>query len=305
MQVFTDGACSGNPGPGGWGWVTPEGLEGSGSEAHSTNQRMEVQAVLEAIRALPGPLEVNSDSTYVVNCFNDRWYEGWRKRGWRNSQKKPVANRDLWEPLIEEVEARGGEITFVWVKGHSGNELNDRADALAVAEVDKIKQAAKDQATSGDGKTDSETAIAVPWDPTRAIWIVGSTTPDNDQLAQLRTTMDALERDNADSIVISGLRRGCELAGAEIALELGIPLGAILPFADPAGGWPADDQARFDRTFDAAEWTVTLAGNRATPGPAVQERNRWMSSAAYAAVVVQDSELTRQLDEAGVTVIEI
>jgi ribonuclease HI len=93
---------------------------------------MEVTAVLEALRALSGPLQVWSDSTYVVNCFRDRWWEGWLKRGWVNSARKPVANRDLWEPLVELYRKRG-DVTFRWVKGHSGNPMNDLVDELAVA----------------------------------------------------------------------------------------------------------------------------------------------------------------------------
>ena len=130
-RVWTDGACRGNPGPGGWAWAVDGGPEGSGSHPRTTNQRMEVQAALEAVRALPGPLEVVSDSTYVVNCFRQRWYVGWRKRGWTNSAKKPVANRDLWEPFIDLVLERG-DVTFSWVKGHSGDRMNDRVDQLAV-----------------------------------------------------------------------------------------------------------------------------------------------------------------------------
>src|SRR4051794_39564317 len=99
--AFTDGACSGNPGPGGWAWAVPNGPFASGCEVKSTNQRMEVKAALEAMRALAGPLTIVSDSTYVVNCFRDRWFEGWHRRGWTNSKKEPVANRDLWEPLID------------------------------------------------------------------------------------------------------------------------------------------------------------------------------------------------------------
>ena len=132
--VYTDGACRGNPGPGGWAWVVPDGQSASGGAPQTTNQRMELNAVLEAVRSVEGPLEVFSDSTYVVNCFRDRWWEGWIRRGWRNSQKKPVANRDLWEPLIELVLAR--EIEFVWVKGHSGNRWNDEADRLATEAAD-------------------------------------------------------------------------------------------------------------------------------------------------------------------------
>ena len=130
--VFTDGACLGNPGPGGWAWAVPDGAYASGAEARSTNQRMEVTAVLMALRALPGRLEVVSDSTYVVNCFRDRWWEGWIRRGWVNSARKPVANRDLWEPLIDLYRSRG-DVTFRWVKGHSGDRMNDRVDELAVA----------------------------------------------------------------------------------------------------------------------------------------------------------------------------
>lgn len=134
--VYTDGACSGNPGPGGWAWaVAPDGtVHGSGGETRSTNQRMEVSAVLEALRAFPsGPVRIVSDSTYVVNCFRDRWWDGWIKRGWRNSQKQPVANQDLWKPLVELYRSRSAEISFEWVKGHSGDPMNDLVDRLAVA----------------------------------------------------------------------------------------------------------------------------------------------------------------------------
>ena len=128
--IYTDGACSGNPGPGGWAWVIPGGAWASGAEDPSTNQRMEVQAVLHAVNSLEGPLEIWSDSTYVVNCFRDEWWVGWERRGWKNSQKKPVANQDLWKPLISAV--KGREVSFNWVKGHSGDEWNDIADELAV-----------------------------------------------------------------------------------------------------------------------------------------------------------------------------
>jgi ribonuclease HI len=97
---------------------------------------MEIRAVLEALRALGTgagrpPIDVVSDSTYVVNCFRDRWYERWERNGWRNSKRQPVANADLWRPLIELV--RAGDVEFRWVKGHSGDPMNDLVDALAVA----------------------------------------------------------------------------------------------------------------------------------------------------------------------------
>jgi ribonuclease HI len=130
--VYTDGACSGNPGPGGWAWAVPSGPYRSGAAARATNQRMEITAVLEAVTFLPGPLEVVSDSTYVVNCFRDRWWQGWLARGWKNSQNKPVKNRDLWEPLIDAYRADPGRLRFRWVKGHSGDPMNDLVDRLAV-----------------------------------------------------------------------------------------------------------------------------------------------------------------------------
>ena len=137
--VYTDGACRGNPGPGGWAWALVEEGRGaglsdrwaSGAEAHTTNQRMEVMAAHQAVLAVDGPIEVRSDSTYVVKCFNDRWYLGWLARGWLNSQKQAVANRDLWEPFIDVVLARG-DVTFTWVKGHGTDRMNQFVDRLAV-----------------------------------------------------------------------------------------------------------------------------------------------------------------------------
>jgi len=130
-EVWTDGACRGNPGPGGWAWALADGRTGSGGERATTNQRMELRAVLEALQALDGPLEVVSDSTYVVNCFRDGWWRGWHARGWVNAKRQPVANRDLWEPVIELV--RAGDVRFRWVKGHGTDPMNDLVDRLAVA----------------------------------------------------------------------------------------------------------------------------------------------------------------------------
>ena len=129
--VYTDGSCLGNPGQGGWAWAVQDGPYASGAEAKTTNQRMEITAVLEALKSLSGPLLVMSDSTYVVNCFRDRWWEGWRRRGWRNSAGKPVANRDLWEPLVALALDPSRPVRFGWVKGHSGDPMNEKVDTLA------------------------------------------------------------------------------------------------------------------------------------------------------------------------------
>jgi len=153
-SLYTDGACRGNPGPGGWAWATADGTWESGAEAHTTNQRMEIRAVLEALSSHRKHLErgeaieIASDSTYVVNCFRDRWWQGWERRGWRNAKGAPVANQDLWRPLLELVtilapatlgkrEADGsGWITFRWVKGHSGDPMNELVDRLATEAAD-------------------------------------------------------------------------------------------------------------------------------------------------------------------------
>ena len=140
MVVYTDGACLGNPGPGGWAWVVPDGPFASGCGRKTTNQRMELTAVLEAVRAFDCPLLVVSDSTYVVHCFRDGWWENWLRRGWLNKARKPVANRDLWEPLIDAYRARD-DVDFQWVKGHSGDRWNDEADRLAMeAASDQVER---------------------------------------------------------------------------------------------------------------------------------------------------------------------
>jgi len=131
--VYTDGACLGNPGPGGWAWAVPGGRWRSGAAARTTNQRMEIAAALDAARCLSGPLEVVSDSTYVVNCFKRQWWRKWVTNGWVSSARQPVANRDLWEPLVELYRAEPGRLEFRWVKGHSTDPFNDLVDRLAVA----------------------------------------------------------------------------------------------------------------------------------------------------------------------------
>ena len=138
IVVYTDGSCLGNPGPGGWAWAVPDGPFASGADPQTTNQRMEITAVLEALRALQADagdagVDVVSDSTYVVNCFRDRWWEGWQRRGWRNS-----AGQAGRQPGPVGAAARAGPrpgrpVRFQWVKGHSGDRWNDVVDQLATA----------------------------------------------------------------------------------------------------------------------------------------------------------------------------
>jgi len=133
VEAFTDGACSGNPGPGGWGVLLRMGKhekELCGGEPETTNQRMELQAAIEALKALRKEchITIHSDSKYVVQGMAE-WIHGWKKNGWKNAGKKPVANQDLWETLDQL--AGGHDVTWVWVKGHAGHPENERADELA------------------------------------------------------------------------------------------------------------------------------------------------------------------------------
>lgn len=140
IQIFTDGACSGNPGPGGWGAILKYNgtvKELSGGQTHTTNNRMELTGVIEALSALKEPCEVTltTDSKYIVDAVTKGWAEGWKKRGWIKSDKKPALNSDLWEKLLNLLEIQ--KVSFVWVKGHAGHPENERCDTLAVAQRDK------------------------------------------------------------------------------------------------------------------------------------------------------------------------
>ncbi len=143
--IYTDGACSGNPGPGGWAAVLVSGgreKELSGAEPLTTNNRMELQAAAEALEALNAPCAVSlhSDSAYLINAFNDRWIAGWQKRGWTKADKSPVLNRDLWERLVAQ-DVRH-DVRWVKVKGHAGVPMNERVDGLAVAAIRRLREEA-------------------------------------------------------------------------------------------------------------------------------------------------------------------
>lgn len=141
VLIFTDGACSGNPGPGGWGAVLRYGStekELSGGEAQTTNNRMELTACIEALKALKEPCDVTltTDSQYVANGITKGWAESWRKNDWKKADKKPALNSDLWQELLELINKHTVEI--IWIKGHAGHPENERCDRLAVAETQKF-----------------------------------------------------------------------------------------------------------------------------------------------------------------------
>lgn len=145
IEIFTDGACSGNPGPGGWGAILRAGTvekELWGGEPATTNNRMEMLAVIRALEALKRPLaaRVHTDSQYVVKGMSE-WLQGWKKRGWTTASKEPVKNEDLWRQL--DAEAAKHRIEWIWVKGHAGHAENERCDELARQGVDAARKAGK------------------------------------------------------------------------------------------------------------------------------------------------------------------
>ena len=146
--IYCDGACSGNQyrsNAGGWGAILQHGdllKEIHGGELDTTNQRMELTACIMALERLKSgkySIEVYTDSAYLVNCINNKWYMGWQKNGWKNADKKPVVNRDLWERLLALLSLY--KVSFIKVAGHSGNKLNERADELARQGIEKVKKA--------------------------------------------------------------------------------------------------------------------------------------------------------------------
>jgi ribonuclease HI/uncharacterized phage-like protein YoqJ len=310
--VYTDGACRGNPGPGGWAWAVEGGPFASGPAEHTTNQRMEINAAYQAVQALPGRLEVVSDSTYVVNCFRDRWWEGWIRKGWVNSQRKPVANRDLWEPFIELVNQRR-DVTFRWVKGHAGDPMNDLVDRLAV------EAAANQEGRSGTGVPD---ALGPADDPgaSRATPAdrAGGSDPaeieghplvvwghrpealggyeDNPRADAVRSRLGEIFAAKAvvepELVVVSGLRLGAEMLGAEAALAVGVPLVGVLPYPDPQSVWPAASRDRFEQVLGRARQTVLLQKRSPTSkqqaGAALARRDAWLARHAAEAVLVWD-----------------
>ena len=294
----------GNPGPGGWAWAVPNGRFASGAADLTTNQRMEIQAALEAVTAIDGPVEVVSDSTYVVNCFRDRWWEGWLARGWLNKAKKPVANRDLWEPLIEEYRRDPTRIHFTWVKGHSNDVMNDLVDRLAV------EAARTQEGRTGEGMPDDLGPADVPGaedaDPRvpagRRVAIVGHRPPEiggydanevADGIRRVLTDVLAAKRDmHPDLVVMTGLGLGAEQLGAEAATAAGVPYVAVLPYPDQESVWPGASQARYRELLDGASARVLLQAKapetKQKAGGALARRDAWLARNAHEAIAVWD-----------------
>lgn len=315
-EVYTDGACKGNPGPGGWAWAVLGERWAYGHADHTTNQRMEIQAAYEAVKSLDGPLRVVSDSTYVVNCFRDEWWKGWLKRGWKNASKEPVANRDLWEPFIELVQRR--DVEFAWVKGHSGDPMNDLVDRLAVVgavaqheadgagvpDVDAFEAAAG--VTKSKGSPSVQTSRTSPQRatqqdsriPTGHLMVVTGARAQQETHAPFgKAVQKKLEEIIAAHLelyptltILSGLRQGAEQAGALAAKTAGVPYVVVLPYPDPAKSWPAEDQVAFEELCEAAASVVTLErkipGSNADKKKSLARRDGWLRANANGAIVL-------------------
>lgn len=311
--IYTDGACKGNPGPGGWAWAIPDGGWSSGYEEDTTNQRMEITAAYRAVSDNPGRLRIVSDSTYVVNCFRDGWWKGWRTRGWKNSRKEPVANRDLWEPFVDLVEQR--DVTFEWVKGHSGDPMNELVDSLAVAAVERrggssgeappgpATLTASDPVESESDPVDSgvrrpEPAVRDRRIPTgtplsivgvRSVILAGS--PSGIRLREkLAGIIGAHGQLYDDLVILSGGRPGAEQIGALAAADVGVPYVIVLPYPDPVPSSATEELERLDALCRGARTVVTLESKRPpdtrSKVASLARRDGWLRSVSVGALVV-------------------
>jgi ribonuclease HI len=325
--AYTDGACRGNPGPGGWAWAVADGPFASGAEAHTTNQRMEIHAALDAVNSIRGPLLIVSDSRYVVDCFHKHWWTGWLTRGWTNSKKEPVKNRDLWEPLIDAVRSRG-EVTFEWVKGHSGDTMNDAVDQLAVDAAANQVGRRGDRWHAGilgaDAPSDDVFAIKArmkggapaegeptatpgtgPKDPRvsgHAVAVGGLRPPElggyeateipNRVRTQLAEILEAKTTMHPDLVVLTGMGLGCEQLAADAAMDVGVPFIAVLPFPDFESAWPATTRRHFQVLVAGAQTVITLSKKTPDAKPAagrlIAQRDAWIARQAVEAIVVTD-----------------
>lgn len=310
--VYTDGACIPNPGPGGWAWAVPGGHYASGHSPDSTNQRMELTAALEALKAIPGPVEVRSDSKYVVDCFNAKWYVGWEAKGWKNAKKQPVENQDLWKPMVKLFHARGADLIFTWVKGHSEDPMNDLVDRLAVEAANnqqgRTGTGVPPELGPADGPGTTATVRATsPLDQLSGWRVVvfglraqqlggyGSNNPTaehvRDKLAEI---MAALHVVHPELIVLTGLDLGAEMLAAEAATDAEVPYVAVFPYPNPDSMWPELTRTRFRRARDGAVTTMTLGKKeprtRQEAGKAVGMRNTALVGAAEGALVVWDEK---------------
>jgi hypothetical protein len=273
---------------------------------------MELTAVLRAIEANPGPLVVVMDSTYVKDGL-ERWSINWARNGWRTKAGEPVKNRELWEPLCSLRDARAGELAFEWVKGHSGDRMNDLVDELAVAQRDRHRELAGGVAapSSGGGRLAdlppeeqrAERRRRDPRIPDGHLLLVLGMTPDalggwdaNPVADRVRDRLRAVIEGHAllhpDLRVLTGVRPGAEQLAAEAAIRADVPYVAVLGFPDQDRHLSPASQARFRDLVGRAERSVQLEKKRPDDTDAfrkaMRRRDAWLAAAADEAVLVWD-----------------
>jgi ribonuclease HI len=308
LRIYTDGACSGNPGPGGWAWASSTRHQDSGGDVETTNNRMELTAVWRAIVDNPGELVVVMDSTYVKDGL-EKWSANWKRNGWRTKDKKPVKNREIWEPLVDLVEQRGSEVRFEWVKGHSGDVMNDLVDELAVIQRDAHKAGGpaappgsggggrlaeftpgeqRDQRRQRDGRIPAGHLVVVLGQ--RAPEVAGEVAAKvRDDLIDVLTGLALTQR---DLVVVTGLREGAERMAAEAAIRADVPYVAVLPFPDAHLRSAATDRARVVDLLGRAREVVVLEkkvpSDKATFAASLARRDAWLARSADEAILVWD-----------------
>jgi uncharacterized phage-like protein YoqJ len=251
---------------------------------------------------------VVSDSTYVVNCFRDRWWRGWLDRDWHNSAKRPVANRDLWEPLIDAYRADRQRLKFTWVKGHSGDPMNDLVDRLAVEAALKQVGRSGDQPPDESSLGPADAVASGPGAPDprvpsgRKVVVLGHKPTElggyednavaTDVVRRMTEVLEAKRALHPDLIAMTGLGLGAEQLGAEAAAAAGVPYVAVLAFPDPDSVWPASSKARFRALLDGAASTVLLQAKapetKQKAGAALSRRDAWLFRHADEGIVVWD-----------------
>lgn len=269
---------------------------------------MELMAVYQAIKANPGPLVVVMDSTYVKDGL-EKWSKNWVKNGWQTKDKKPVKNREIWEPLVALRDKRGSELSFEWVKGHSGHPLNDFVDELAVAERDKVRGAAGPGSGSGGVKlADMDSAqqreerrkrdSRIP--EGHLLVVLGmAELPSDSVQSKLRDLIAGYREIYEDLVVVTGLRPGAEQLGAKAAIAADVPYVALVSFPGQENSFKPEAKAQYRDLVGRARSVVNF--ERKVPADkdgfikAMKRRDAWLANAADQAVLVWD-EMDNRFD---------
>ena len=237
--INTDGACSGNPGPGGFAAIIEVGQERitvTGGDPQTTNNRMELAAVIEALRTINSledlrhsHVTVRSDSQYIVNAFNNKWIESWQKRNWRTAKKQPVLNQDLWHALLKEIEPHQAD--FVWVRGHAGDPMNEECDSLAVEQAKHAPSEGAYWVSAGNPKT---AAVNLQHQAAVTGTLQATSTPSNQELLMERSEIALNAARKAIALLDDGNTEGAREQMAKTIRHLEAQNGLMGEVSSPA-----------------------------------------------------------------------